>query len=703
MVWTMPAHRRFLTALLLAATPLLSSPLLAKEPDANTSAPPETVAPKPSMLCGSCATLISEVQGSGAASPLIPEGATESPEIVVEAVVTANVPGRLNGFFLQEEFADEDGDPDTSEGLFVYGERPELKTGDKVRARGVVREFYGQTQLVLKEVTVCGNNALGEVRATTPKKGFSLQDMEKYEGMLVNFSGPNALTVTRNYSFDYDTYRNNMEVSFGGPLFKPTQLFPPLSDKAIALAEANDKNRMTLITDGSQVNGQIDYYPAFGPYVHYIRTGDRISDLTGVVVYRYGRYELMPTTTLDTYAFHHEFAPRIAFPAPHEYGHVRVASFNVLNYFNEVLPDHKPNPTGQNRGATTLEDFQLQRTKIVEAITRIDPDIIGLMEVENNGFGPGSAIEDLVSTINSRLPEAEHYRAVSTYDSSVIGTDAITTGLLYKPSRVALSSSLQSIPMPVQEFTLTSTNDEEVKLIKSMRPSLLQTFKDKTSGELITVVVNHFKSKGSMCYEDYMEYADANGKIPLDGSRIKRGSKPTAPDYQDDLQGSCNEFRVAAAKHLGDTLQKITHLQTDYVLLIGDFNAYGMEDPVRLLTSGKNMKRPVQTSDKTTVNCREAAPEKVDKGYGLVNLATAEYGKKNYSFTFNGELGALDHAVSSKSLVSKIARLYEWHINSVENTLFEYSDKYSGSLPKDTGPFSASDHDPLMIDIDFTL
>ena len=39
-----------------------------------------------------------------------------------------------------------------------------------------------------------------------------------------------------------------------------------------------------------------------------------------------------------------------------------------------------------------------------------------------------------------------------------------------------------------------------------------------------------------------MEYADANGKVPLDGTRIKAGSKITVPNYQDDLQGAAMSF-----------------------------------------------------------------------------------------------------------------------------------------------------------------
>nr|MDT0252253.1 hypothetical protein [Endozoicomonas sp.] len=189
--------------------------------------------PITSMECGSCSTLISSIQGTGPSSPLIPDGSQESAQVVVEGIVTANAPQRLNGFFIQESLANEAADSRASEGLFVYNERPDLEPGDRVRIRGTVREFYGQTQLTPEDIKLCGKNALHEVRITAPRKGVKLQDLERYEGMLVNFSGSNKLTVTRNYSFDYASYRNNMEVSLGGPLFKPTQLHPPLGNGAM--------------------------------------------------------------------------------------------------------------------------------------------------------------------------------------------------------------------------------------------------------------------------------------------------------------------------------------------------------------------------------------------------------------------------------------------------------------------------------------
>ncbi len=58
--------------------------------------------------------------------------------------------GDLNGFHVQEEDADVDGDPLTSEGIFVFnGSNPavDVQIGDLVTVEGAVSEFFGQTQL----------------------------------------------------------------------------------------------------------------------------------------------------------------------------------------------------------------------------------------------------------------------------------------------------------------------------------------------------------------------------------------------------------------------------------------------------------------------------------------------------------------------------------------------------------------------------
>ena len=69
------------------------------------------------FTCGDPAIPIHAVQGSGAATPM--NGAV----VTIEGVVVGDYqgPGEFNGYYLQEEAADVDADPLTSEGIFVFG------------------------------------------------------------------------------------------------------------------------------------------------------------------------------------------------------------------------------------------------------------------------------------------------------------------------------------------------------------------------------------------------------------------------------------------------------------------------------------------------------------------------------------------------------------------------------------------------------
>jgi len=88
-------------------------------------------------------TKIHDVQGNGATSPMV--GAT----VTVEGIVIGNYQGttKLSGFFLQEEDADADADPNTSEGIFIFCNScpTAVAEGQRVRATGVVSEFNGMT------------------------------------------------------------------------------------------------------------------------------------------------------------------------------------------------------------------------------------------------------------------------------------------------------------------------------------------------------------------------------------------------------------------------------------------------------------------------------------------------------------------------------------------------------------------------------
>ncbi len=135
-------------------------------------------------------------------------------------------------------------------------------------------------------------------------------------------------------------------------------------------------------------------------------------------------------------------------------GDIRVASFNVLNFFNDAVGGDA-NPTGDNRGALSEEEMLLQRTKIVNAITAMNADIVGLMEIANNGFGEKSAIRNLVDALNEQQADKDIYAFVEIADTDkkdgkYLGGDAITVGMLYRPARVTPAAEAFVIATPEQ-------------------------------------------------------------------------------------------------------------------------------------------------------------------------------------------------------------------------------------------------------------
>lgn len=651
-------------------------------------------------------TTIQDIQGEGDTSPFI-DGypyITDEDHFVT-GVVTAVTTGLTKGFYLQA--LESDNNDKTSEGLFIHTDAAdtELKAGDVVCVKGKVQEYYSNTQLAsdANSYVKTGTSDIPRVTDLVIKEGETLRDaLERHEGMQVELTSASDLFVTRNFSYDYDSRRNNMMLSHEAPLFKPTQLHAAESDAAVELAKDNAANRVYLESDGKAPNGQIPYYPDFakdadqdGSSEQHIRLGSRVEGLQGVVAYSYNEYRLIATNEVDNTNFvtagegfdvARKDAPAIAD------SDLRIASFNVLNYFNSVADSGHENPTGQNRGATNLDEFLIQQAKIVAAMNKMDADIIGLMEVENNGFGDSSAVKNLVDALNAEIEDAEdHYTYVEIadqdkYQDEYFGSDAIMVAILYRANEVTPKEAAKVIVTPeqhIEENTITRGDDAEGNPAydKYQRHSLLQTFTVKETGKDLSVVVNHFKSKGSECIEEWIAGVE--------------DSEPA------DLQGNCNNFRVSAANVVGDALKGI---EGD-VLVMGDLNAYGMEDPLLTLTDYSKEKygRDIYTAAYTTIGGGELQVEKtkIEKGYGYHNLNTVLHGADTFSYTYSGELGNLDHALASNSLAQKVVAIEDWHINSLESNLFEYSSKYTGDMPKYKDAFSASDHDPVIIAIDF--
>lgn len=607
------------------------------------------------------AMAIGQVQGQGDSSPY------QNQQVTVQGVLSATSQQLLPGFVIT---GDSDQDPATSDALFIAAPAP-APLGSLLCISGTVTEVGGQTQLTPSQVQVLKNEgALPQPSPLHLASGQSLaQALEAHEGMRITLSKDSNLYITRTFSYDYGGRRNNLVLSHGGPLVAPTEHYPAGSDQAKAQALANSQNRLVLESDLAPAPGTLPYYPDFAAKDHYLRVGDRLSGLSGTVLQSHGQYRLLVDGALTQAQVEHT-QDRSAAPALAKAGNLKVASFNVLNYFNSAVGGDA-NPTGQNRGAKSAEDFALQRTKIVSAMTAIDADLFGLMEIENNGFGEGSALKDLVSHLNAvQGNPALHYDYVRT-DAGNIGEDAITVAILYRPARLALDGKAKVLAMPHQQGQAQGPDGRSLTVFAGQRASLAQGFTRINGSQRsapFTLVVNHFKSKGSPCIEDYPHYSRAN---PPHG------------------QGHCNALRVSAAQVLGQALPEFT----SPVLAIGDFNAYSQEDPLLALTTGG---KPLATASHALVGQRPLPQQSLDKGFGLVDL-NRHFDSPGYSYSYDGEQGSLDHALASPALLDKVVAVSDWHINAAESPLFEYPRTHTGDLAKDQGPYRSSDHDPVVI------
>lgn len=618
------------------------------------------------------------IQGSGDSSPLLPEGSFSDDTLYyTSGIVTDIVTSLYSGFFIQD--SNGDGDDTTSDGLFVYaGSTPTgLAVGDEVCVQGKVSEYYSSTQISMSSGAyeiLSSNNDLAATELNLNADSLLHDQLEPYEGMFVTTSNSD-LIVSRNFSFDYGSYRNNMVMSYAEPIYKSTHLYVAGTEEEEALAINNAKSTLYIDTDAKPASGVIPYFPDFNAEDGYIRVGDKVSNLEGVLAYSYSQYRLIARddVVLEKSDFTRDVeSDRTAYgPVLAADGNLRVASFNVLNLFNSPFGG-AANAHGDNRGAEEADEYQVQIAKIANAISMIDADIVGLMEIENNGFGEDSAIAALVNQINTTQPaSASPYSYVSAGDD--VGTDAIAVGLIYRADAVSLIDDAVKIDMPEQH----GADSEGTNFDKYMRVSLLQKFKHIETNRKLSIVVNHLKSKGSSCIEDTANPEDA--------------------------QGSCNAFRVSAAVTLGEYLEE--NVKGD-VLVMGDLNAYGKEDPVRVLTDydAVNAERKIMTAEQATLNgeaINNGQAVEVSESYGFINLVEHFQGAKAHSYTYSGELGSLDHALANKSLLKKVVATDDWHINSAESNLFEYSSEYTGDLAKSTNAYSSSDHDPVIIEIDY--
>jgi predicted extracellular nuclease len=632
-----------------------------------------TVAAQPPEACAAPDTPIGQVQGAADASPLAGQTVT------VQGVVVGDYEGaapNLRGFYI--ESLAPDADPATSEGLFIFNNSADtfVSLGQLVQVTGAVSEFQGQTQITRAASEVCAGApappAPAELSLPFPAAVGGVPYLERFEGMLVRATGASGAPLVVTEHFQLGRF-GQVTVAGGERLYQPTNVVAPggPGSPRDQLQQANDRNRLILDDALQNQNRDPIYFGRGGQPLsaaNTLRAGDTLPAAVGVLTFTWAgnaasgnAYRLRPEGALSVSgppAFQ-PANPRPAAP-PAVGGSLRVAAYNVLNYFltldyasgNPADNTCGPAQNQECRGADSPEEFARQRVKLLQALKGLDADVLGLIELENTpGVNPQA---DLAAGLNE-LTAAGAYAFV---DTGVVGGDAIRVGILYKPARVT----------PVGTFkTLDKSVDPRFESDRQ-RPSLAQTFRVNATGQKFTVVVNHLKSKGDS---------------GLAADPACAATPPTNPDCdQGDGQGFWNDTRRRGAQALVDWLKAdpTGSGDPDY-LLLGDMNSYAKEDPITALLAGP-----------------DDAPGTADDN---VNLVLRFGGPQAYSYLFDGQLGYLDHAIASPSLAAQVTGAGEWHINADEPSVLDYNTEFkspgqvAGLFASD--PFRTSDHDPILV------
>src|SRR4051812_25491937 len=625
-------------------------------------------------------TKIHDVQGNGAATPI--PGAT----VTVEGIVVANFQGanKLQGFFLEEEDADADADPNTSEGIFIFCNTcpTPVAEGQRVKATGTVSEFSNMTEITASTagsvvVTAAGNN-LAQVTPTPitlPVVGDLNAFYEAREGMLVTFTD----TLTVSEYFELGRYGQIILYQGGRPQ-QFTEANPPsvagntawadtLSRRKVILDDDNNAQEWYLTTSsppGPADGLQSVYYPrANGGFsigtqgVDFFRGGDLVNGLTGVLHWSFAgqagtdAWRIRPTAANP--ATFTVANPRPATP-PAVGGTIHAVGMNLLNYFTTIdttasntTGPCSPSGTLDCRGADSVAELNRQRARAALVICTLNADVYGFAELENTT--PSASITDLLGAVNTQCGGAHPYAFVNT--GGTLGTDAIRVQQIYRTGIVSPVGSPLSDLDPIHSRPPTA---QTYDVVDAANPAF---------GKRFTVVINHFKSKGS------------SAGLPGDADT-------------GDGAGASNATRTAQATRLLTWISStvVPAAGDPDVLLLGDFNSYAKEDPINILIAG-----------------------------GYTDLETLFHGANAYSYLFDGQLGHLDYGFASTSLLPQVTGADAWHINADEADLFDYNDEVFDSPGEATfeekpdgsalmpprvvfqpgTPYRASDHDPVLV------
>ncbi len=570
-------------------------------------------------------TPIHDVQGPGASSPI------PAVTVTIRGIVTGV---KANGFFVQEEDAEVDADPATSEAVFVATAGtppPAAAFSALVQVTGTVSEFVPitdpfqppSTRLTFPTVLQVAppGQALPTavtLTATFPDPNGPFDQLERVEHMRVSVA---SLTVTgpSRGTVDESAATGTSDGRFHGVL---TGLARPFRESGIQAPDPPPSGSIPPIPrwDFNPERIGVDSAAMVGQPVLTVRSGDIVTSLAGPLDYSLRTYTVVPdgtsTATIAPGALPTTVSPAVG-------NEITVASVNLRRFF-DVTDDSSVADIVLMPAAY---DRRLAKASMAIGSHLRNPDIIGVQEVETLGV-----LIDLAARISADGGPA--------YDPFLVpGNDpaGLDVGFLVKIDPVTAGvprvSNISSTQVGVAETWIDPATGAPALL--NDRPSLV-----------LEATVNRAVMSGLSSFPIVVIVSDLAG---LDGIESLMAAGSTT------VGNRVRRKRQARAESLANYVQgRLTANPGEHLILIGSHNAFEVNDGhVDVINVISGTPSPDNQTSVTGDGVDLVNPD-------LVNLVATPPPAERYSEVFDGTARNLDHALVSAGLVAAtIARRIE--------------------------------------------
>jgi uncharacterized repeat protein (TIGR01451 family) len=617
----------------------------APNPRNSGAEPPEP--PDPPL-----ALTIAQIQGNSLLSP------HNGKRVVTEGIVTAIKFN--NGFFLQA--ANDDGDPATSEAVFVFTSSAPPATaavGTRVRVTGTVEEYTPSSnphQLAITEIVTPTVEVLetgvalpAAIELTAAELGPDALPgtLERFEGMRVSV----AQAVVIAPSGGSLSEANATSSSDGVFHVALPGVARPFREPGIAVMDAitlpAGKNPPRFDTNQERLmvrsRGQVGASPIS------VDTGADVAGLIGVLDYFAGTWAVLPDVATPPTVTGGRLPEAVNDAS---YDEVTIGSFNLLRLFDEV---------NDSNGAVTLTPAALDKRLSKAALAICDylkaPDIVGAVEVENL-----RVLQLLSERIDATCAARPGYVPYLQPGNDVGG---INVGFLVSSRQVAGGAARVEV-LDVAQFGKETTiaNPNGTTSLLNDRPPLrlrARVHQDATSSYPLTVIVNHLRSLN-----------DINDTLPGSSGWATGGERVRVK-------------RGAQAVYLAQLVQEMQQANPDEkIVLVGDFNAFEFNDGyVDVLGIIKG-----EAAAEDQVLTWMASPLTTPLVDGSQLIADPA---QRYSYSFEGNAQTLDHVLVNEALVMGAALRVDHARINADFGVDNFGDA--------TLAVRSSDHDPVRLTI----